>query len=121
MTASGAVELNAISLGNADNPPVLFVHGMAGTAGLWVLGYAFRMMKEYHIVAYDQRGHGLSPTPPCGYRLVDHADDLERMRRRFVDGPVTVVGYSYGGHIATQWVMRYPERAASLVVSIGLT
>jgi pimeloyl-ACP methyl ester carboxylesterase len=27
-----------------------------------------------------------------------------------------VVGYSYGGHIATQWAMRYPRSAAGLVV-----
>lgn len=111
-----AVELNAISMGKAGNPPVLFVHGMAGSAGLWVLEYSFKMMKEYHILAFDQRGHGLSPASPHGYRLNDHADDLERVRRRFVDGPVTVVGYSYGGHIATQWAIRYPHQAAGLVV-----
>ncbi|GAB2839771.1 hypothetical protein GCM10027277_03400 [Pseudoduganella ginsengisoli] len=115
MTA-GAPELNAVSLGGANRRTILFVHGMAGTAGLWVLGYAFRLTKDYHVVAYDQRGHGLSPAPPCGYRLADHADDLERVRRRYTDGPVVVVGYSYGGHIATQWAMRYPQSAAGLVV-----
>lgn len=116
MTAGAAPELNAISLGGANRRTILFVHGMAGTAGLWVLGYAFRLVKDYHVVAYDQRGHGLSPAPSSGYRLADHADDLERVRRRHTDGPVVVVGYSYGGHIATQWAMRYPQSAAGLVV-----
>lgn len=116
MTAGAAPELNAISLGGANRRAILFVHGMAGTAGLWVLGYSFRLAKDYHVVAYDQRGHGLSPAPPGGYRLADHADDLERVRRRHVDGPVVVVGYSYGGHIASQWAMRYPESAAGLVI-----
>jgi len=116
VTAVAAPELNAVSLGGANRRTVLFVHGMAGTAGLWVLGYAFALAKEYHVVAYDQRGHGLSPAPPGGYRLADHADDLERVRRRHTDGPVVVVGYSYGGHIATQWAMRYPQSAAGLVI-----
>lgn len=116
MTAGGAPELNAISLGGANRRTILFVHGMAGTAGLWALGYAFRLVKDYHVVAYDQRGHGLSPAPPSGYRLADHADDLERVRRRHTDGPVVVVGYSYGGHIASQWTMRYPQSAAGLVI-----
>jgi pimeloyl-ACP methyl ester carboxylesterase len=109
-------ELNAISLGGANRRTILFVHGMAGTAGLWVLGYAFRLVKDYHVVAYDQRGHGLSPAPPCGYSLADHADDLERVRLRHTGGPVVVVGYSYGGHIASQWAMRYPQSAAGLVI-----
>lgn len=108
--------LNAITMGEPAHPPILFVHGMAGSAGLWVLGYAFHLARNYRVIAYDQRGHGLSPTPPRGYRLIDQADDLERVRRRFAPGPVTVVGYSYGGHIATRWAMRYPEHAAGLVV-----
>lgn len=116
MPENGAVELNAIAMGRTDHPPVMFVHGMAGSAGLWILEYTFRMMKQHYILAYDQRGHGLSAAPPSGYRLADHAHDLERVRRRFVDRPVTVVGYSHGGHIATQWAMAYPDSAAALVV-----
>jgi pimeloyl-ACP methyl ester carboxylesterase len=116
VTAGAAPALNAVSLGGANRRTILFVHGMAGTAGLWVLGYAFRLVKDYHVVAYDQRGHGLSPAPPCGYGLADHADDLERIRLRHTDGPVVVVGYSYGGHIASQWAMRYPQSAAGLVI-----
>lgn len=116
MSDDAGPELNAIEMGDPALPPVLFVHGMAGSAGLWVLAYAFRLMKHYHVIAYDQRGHGLSPAPPQGYGLREHARDLERVRQRFTSGPVTVVGYSYGGHIATEWAMRYPESAAALVV-----
>ncbi|MFB9242990.1 alpha/beta hydrolase [Massilia antarctica] len=116
MSEDGGIELNAIEMGDPALPTVLFVHGMAGSAGLWVLAYAFRLMKHYHVVSYDQRGHGLSPAPPHGYSLGEHARDLERVRRRLASGPVTVVGYSYGGHVATAWAMRYPESAAALVV-----
>ncbi|MBI1905828.1 MAG: alpha/beta hydrolase [Rhodocyclales bacterium] len=116
MSIDAGFSLNAITLGEPACPPILFVHGMAGSAGLWVLGYAFHLARNYRVIAYDQRGHGLSPTPPRGYRLNDQADDLEQVRLRLAPGPVTVVGYSYGGHIATRWAMRYPEHAAGLVV-----
>ena len=43
--------------------------------------------------------------------LDEHPDDLERVRLAHTTQPAIVVGYSYGGHIATQWVLRYPQFA----------
>ncbi|UXI69011.1 alpha/beta fold hydrolase [Tahibacter amnicola] len=110
------VALNVVTLGQPGRLPVIFVHGMAGTAGLWIISYAFWLLEHCHVIAYDQRGHGLSPATPQGYRLVDQADDIERVRQDHAQGPAIVVGYSYGGHIATQWAMRYPAQARGLVV-----
>ncbi len=116
MTPRAAAGLNTVSFGEAGKPALLFVHGMAGTAGLWALHYAFGMMRQVQVHAYDLRGHGLSPATPTGYRLDDQADDLEAVRRALGLERVTVLGYSYGGHVATRWAMRHGEQAAGLVV-----
>jgi pimeloyl-ACP methyl ester carboxylesterase len=105
-----------VVLGDASRSPVIFVHGMAGSAGSWLMQYGFWMVDRYHFVAYDQRGHGLSPPTAEGYGLARQADDLERVRLAHTTQPAIVVGYSYGGHIATQWVLRYPQSARGLVV-----
>ncbi|GGX67918.1 alpha/beta fold hydrolase [Saccharospirillum salsuginis] len=115
--ATDTSDLNVLTFGEGtDKPALIFVHGMAGSAGLWGLYYAFWLMRRYRIVAYDLRGHGLSEATSQGYALADQAEDLERVRRHWVGGPATVVGYSYGGHIATQWARTYPEHARGLVV-----
>lgn len=43
-----------------EGPNLLFVHGMAGFAGVWS-DQMTRLGDAFHTVAYDRRGHTRSP------------------------------------------------------------
>ncbi|MGH3920441.1 MAG: alpha/beta fold hydrolase [Pseudonocardiaceae bacterium] len=69
------------------------------------------------VILYDQRGHGLSERPLSGYRLSDSVADLAGLLEALgVDGPVHLVGNSYGGTVALGFAVEYPERVASMVL-----
>ena len=46
--------------GNPDAPAVLFIHGWSQTHGAWVKQFNSELAGQFHLVAFDLRGHGYS-------------------------------------------------------------
>lgn len=99
--------------------PIVFVHGllMDNLSSFYLtLGNPLAHAGA-EVILYDQRGHGLSERPPTGYRLSDSIADLAGLLDGLgADGPVHLVGNSYGGTMALSFAAEYPERVASLVL-----
>jgi pimeloyl-ACP methyl ester carboxylesterase len=65
---------------------------------------------------YDLRGHGKSEKATSGYDLGTLTADLEALVGRFGDGPLDVVGHSYGALVALRFALDHPDRVRRLVV-----
>lgn len=70
----------------------------------------------FRVIRYDQRGHGLSSSPPAGYRWGDHAADLRAVLEQLAATPAHLVGLSKGGGIALEAALRFPKIVRSLVL-----
>ena len=69
------------------------------------------------VILYDLRGHGLSERPRTGYRVTDSVADLvDLVDALAVDGPVHLVGNSYGATVALRFAVAHPSRVASMVL-----
>jgi pimeloyl-ACP methyl ester carboxylesterase len=85
----------------SGGPSILLLHGLASSSHIWDL-VAPRLAPRFRVVAYDQRGHGLSGKPSSGYgfdRLV--ADAAAVIGSLGLRRPV-VVGHSWGANVALQ-------------------
>ncbi|HEX5345877.1 MAG TPA: alpha/beta hydrolase [Pseudonocardiaceae bacterium] len=100
-------------------PPVVFIHGLC-LDNLSSFYYTLANPAAHagaDVILYDQRGHGLSERPRTGYRISDSVADLAAILDALgVDGPVCLVGHSYGGAIALSYAVAYPERVASMLL-----
>jgi len=72
------------------------------------------------VVTYDQRGVGKSgepvnPDSPDSYTLLKYAEDLDAVRQAVGIDRVHLMGHSFGGIVAMQYAVRYPEQVASLI------
>ncbi|MDV5149859.1 alpha/beta hydrolase [Streptomyces sp. SBC-4] len=76
----------------ADKPTIVLVHGFWGGAAHWS-----KVIVELHRRGYDKLHAVENP-------LTSLADDAERTRKmvKQVDGPVVLVGHSYGGAVITE-------------------
>jgi pimeloyl-ACP methyl ester carboxylesterase len=111
--------LNPVSAAERTAPPVVFLHGlgMDNMASFYytVAGAVAKTGAE--CILYDMRGHGSSERPRTGYTMEDSVADLTGILAALeIDGPVHLVGNSYGGTIALDFAAVSPGRAASLVL-----
>jgi pimeloyl-ACP methyl ester carboxylesterase len=99
--------------------PVVFIHGL-GMDNLSSLYYTLGNPLAYtgaDVVLYDLRGHGYSERPRTGYSVNDSVADLAALLSTLgIDGPVHLVGNSYGGTVALSFAMAYPARVTSMVL-----
>ena len=123
-----AIELNgsrfhAETFGNPSNPVIVFLHGGPGAdyRGLLRLRQQFSgysLADEYFLVFWDQRGAGLSTRHNKELLTLDvYMDDLNALVNRYSPTrPVFLIGESWGGMFATNYINRYPQRVAGAVL-----
>jgi len=89
-------------------PAVLLLHGLASSARIWDL-VAPRLARRFRVVAYDQRGHGLSAKPSSGYGFDRLTADAAALIRALRLGRPIVVGHSWGANVALQVAVDWPR------------
>jgi long-chain acyl-CoA synthetase len=100
---------------------LVFVHGFGGNVSQWLHQLRF-FGQSMHLIAPNLRGHGLSEDPVgLAYTMESFVSDLEVVLEALqVQAPVHLVAHSFGGAIATEYVVRHPEKVRSLVL-IGVS
>lgn len=109
-------QFNYQIFGDEHNPKLVFLHGLMGYGKNW--GVCVRALQsDFHILCYDQRGHGKSMQPNnSAYRPEDYADDLRQILQDLNWTKIHLVGHSMGGRNAHNFAYRYPEFLHSLVL-----
>jgi pimeloyl-ACP methyl ester carboxylesterase len=103
----------------SDPEPVFLLHGWMDT------GDTFQFLVDafpdrYSCIAPDWRGFGRSEWPTDGYWFPDYYADLEALLDHYAPGqPVTLIGHSMGGNIATLYAGIRPERVSRVVCIEG--
>ncbi|MFN3462074.1 MAG: proline iminopeptidase-family hydrolase [Oceanibaculum sp.] len=73
----------------------------------------------YRVVTYDQLGCGASDKPddPALWDIGRYAAEVETVRRAIGLGPVHLLGHSWGGWLAIEYALTYPDALKSLILS----
>jgi pimeloyl-ACP methyl ester carboxylesterase len=106
--------------GEPGSPPLFLLHGwMDVSASFQFLVDSFA--RDWHIIAPDWRGFGLTEWARDGYWFPDYYADLEALLDHYQPGvPALLVGHSMGGVVASIYAGIRPERVARLVSMEGL-
>jgi pimeloyl-ACP methyl ester carboxylesterase len=101
--------------GEATAPKLFMLHG-------WMdVGASFQFLvdalqREWHVIAPDWRGFGLSEWATDSYWFADYIADLDALLDHFAPNePVRLVGHSLGGNIAMLYAGIRPQRVARVV------
>jgi 2-hydroxy-6-oxonona-2,4-dienedioate hydrolase len=98
-------------------PPVLLLHGGAGSWTHWARNIGALVRAGRHVLVPDLPGFGDSAAPPDSH----DADALppwveQGLGRLLGDAPLDVVGFSFGGLVAGLLAARCPGRVGRLVL-----
>jgi pimeloyl-ACP methyl ester carboxylesterase len=114
---SNGVKIHYVTAGEGE--PVVLIHGFcASIQANWVLTGVFpKLAKHFHVIALDNRGHGLSGKPheveKYGPEMVE---DVVRLLDHLKIEKAHIVGYSMGGFMTGALVTKHPERVISAVM-----
>lgn len=95
--------------------PVVFHHGIGTDHHIWD-DWVPTLAARHALLRFDMRGWGASPVPPDGqdWRVEDLIEDLWEAAAPAGDGPVHLVGESFGGSLVLAAALARPERVASV-------
>lgn len=99
--------------------PLIIVHGGPGVSHEYLLPFMGELAKTNWVIFYDQRGSGKSQVSPDAdsIKLDLFIEDIEAIRKSFGFGKVSVLGHSWGGHLAMLYAIRHPKAIDKLILS----
>jgi aminoacrylate hydrolase len=100
---------------HGEGAPVLLLHGYAMYKEFWFT-QIFDLAKFFKLLAIDFRSCGKSTHPIEPYKLDDVLEDLKGLLDYLGIEKAHFIGHSYGGMIAQNFAIKYPERLNKLIL-----
>jgi len=100
----------------AASPPLLFISGSGGDLRQKPNVFEGPLAGDFDLLAFDQRGLGQTEIPDGPYRMADYAEDAAALLDFVGWDRCAVIGVSFGGMVAQELAVRYPERIERLVL-----
>jgi 3-oxoadipate enol-lactonase len=97
---------------HGSDPRLLYIGGSGGDLRQKPGVFDGPLVDQFEILSYDQRGLGQTSTPPGPYTM-----DAEALLDAVGWSDCLVMGVSFGGMVAQEFVCRFPDRARRLVLA----
>jgi proline iminopeptidase len=115
LTINGA-RLNVEVLGPDDGPVLIAHHGGGGIGSLEEPRGTFGPLADrFRVIVFDARGCGRSEgIPPFSH--AQWVADLDELRRWAGADKIVIAGGSYGGFIALEYAVAFPEHVSAMIL-----
>jgi pimeloyl-ACP methyl ester carboxylesterase len=125
VTLAGGLRLRVLEAGPEAGTPLILIHGWG--ACVYTFRHQLNRRTDFRrrVIAFDQRGHGLSDKPTArgsyvtGALVADVRDLMDALQIERAD----ILGHSLGGGVALHFTLTHRARVRRLVLAapIGLT
>ena len=111
-------EINGIKICyemQGEGDPVILVHGFGSKKETWIAQFK-PLSEHFKVIRFDNRGAGKSDRPKEKYTMELFADDIAGLMDFLKIDKVHIIGWSLGGMIVQNFVIKYPERVNKMVL-----
>ena len=112
------VEVNNLSIGYQEKgrgQPLVFLHGGVADSRSWERELQ-AFSDNFHSIAWDAPGCGISDDPHEDFSLSDYADVLAGLLEKIGIDDAIILGISFGGGLAIEFYNRHPEAVKALIL-----
>ncbi len=104
-----------------EGKPLIFINGGPGFSSLGAEGFAKAFSKKgYQVIIFDQRGTGKSTISVYDSTTITVdllCSDINELIRVTGNKTVSIMGHSFGGILAMNFAVKYPNRIDKLILS----
>lgn len=109
--------LTAYVSGRPDSPPLILLHGAAGSTLTETEPLFRRLEQHFHVMALDFAGHGTSSLfSSTSFTFDLFADNIRGVLDHFGHQDAHIFGFSMGGVVALKFAVQHPDRVKRMVV-----
>ncbi|SFI69579.1 Pimeloyl-ACP methyl ester carboxylesterase [Paenibacillus sp. UNC496MF] len=117
ITVGNNVKLYVEDVG--EGKPVVFIHGWPANHEMYEYQETELPKQGIRFIGIDLRGFGKSDRPYDGYDMDTFADDVRQVIDKLALKDVTLAGFSMGGTVATNYMIRHKGHAVSKLMLFG--
>jgi pimeloyl-ACP methyl ester carboxylesterase len=101
---------------HGDGEPMVLIPGFG--AGMWIwFKQVTELARSFRVISFDPCGIARSSESAKDFASMGQlAEDLEALLRALQIERAHIIGASFGGFVAQEFALRYPERTATLVL-----
>ncbi|MFC7360201.1 alpha/beta fold hydrolase [Nocardioides astragali] len=104
------LHLTCVGAASAEGPTIVYLHGLGGDGGDVNEALAPELAERGRLCTYDRVNVGLSGREDAQHTGVDSVEDLHTLLTAVdVPPPYLLVGFSFGGLIASMYAGTYPD------------
>ena len=100
-----------------EHGPMLYIGGTGGDLRNKPNQLDSPLKDYFEIISYDQRGLGQTSKPNEAYTMKQYADDAADLMDKLRLPALPVMGVSFGGMVAQELAIRYPDKISKLVLA----
>lgn len=113
---ANGINFHYLDWGRPERPPLVLLHGVGQTCHTWDF-FSAAMASDFHVMAFDQRGHGDSDwSPERDYSRSTMVGDVAAFTAALGLERFFLAGMSMGGMNSLCFTAEHPQRVESLVV-----
>lgn len=101
--------------GREDQYPILLVHGFGAKKEHWIAQIS-ALSEKYKVIIFDNRDAGKTSRSNRPYTMETLADDIKCLMDKLNIDKTHIVGWSMGGAIVQNFVLKYPERVNKVIL-----
>jgi len=102
--------------GDPHKPAIVFSNSLGTDHSMWD-GQIDSLRRDFYVIRYDTRGHGLTTAPKGPYTIAQLANDVIGLLDYLGIEKTSFCGISMGGLIGQWLAVNMPERIESLVIA----
>ena len=112
---AGGLKTRYIQAGSPENPPLLMLHGTAGSWENFCANVAAHA-ERFHCFAFDMIGSGLTDKPDVDYETPQYVRHLLDFMAAMRIERASFIGLSLGARVAARFAIDHPERVDKLIL-----
>lgn len=107
--------------GEKGRPLIVFVNGLTQNTAIWGIQTDNLNELGYQTLTFDLLGQGKSFKPILDINFAENADVLHELLEHIAVKKAYITGISFGGVIALQFALRFPQQSKGLIVMSAFT